>query len=39
VLLGKADLAREIYEDRNVNAALLETSALLGLAVALALVL
>ncbi len=39
VLMGKADLAREIYEDRNVNAALLETSALLGLAVALALVL
>lgn len=39
VLLGRADMAREIYEDRNVNAALLETVSLLGLATVLAVVL
>jgi len=35
ILLSGADLAKEIYEDRNLNAAYLETAALLGLAGAL----
>ena len=35
ILLNEADLAKEIYEDRNLNAAYLETVALLGLAGAL----
>ena len=35
VLLSGADLAKEIYEDRNLNAAYLETAALLGLATTL----
>jgi len=35
VLLSGADLAKEIYEDRNLNAAYLETVTLLGLAGAL----
>ena len=39
VMLAKADLAKEIYEDRNVNAALLETAAVVGLATVLALTL
>ncbi|MEE2789726.1 MAG: DUF350 domain-containing protein [Myxococcota bacterium] len=33
VMLQKADLAKEIYEDKNVNAALIEGVSLLGLAV------
>lgn len=37
IMLPKADLAKEIYEDRNVNAALLEIAAVIGLAVAIAL--
>ncbi|MEZ4472971.1 MAG: hypothetical protein R3F60_19740 [bacterium] len=36
VMLSKADLNREIYEDRNVNAALLETISVLGLAAVIA---
>ena len=32
IMLPKADLAKEIYVDRNTNAALLETICLLGLA-------
>ena len=35
VMLSKADLAKEIYEDRNVNAALLETVCVIGLALVL----
>jgi len=38
VLLSRADLAKEIYVDRNVNAALLETAALVGLAMLIAVV-
>ncbi len=39
VMLGKADLAKEIYEDRNPNAALLETASVLGMAMVLVFVL
>lgn len=39
IMLPKADLAKEIYTDRNVNAALLEAAAVIGLAVAIALAL
>lgn len=39
LFFGKLDLNREIYVDRNANAALLEAAALIGFAVALALVL
>ncbi|MCA9547902.1 MAG: DUF350 domain-containing protein [Myxococcales bacterium] len=39
VMLARADLGKEIYEDRNVNAALLEVSTVLGLAAVLALLL
>lgn len=35
VMLGKADLAKEIYEDRNCNAALLETASVIGMAMVL----
>ena len=35
VMLSKADLAKEIYEDRNINAALLETICVIGLALVL----
>ena len=35
IMLSKADLAKEIYEDRNVNAALLEMVCMLGLATVL----
>lgn len=38
VMLGKADLAKEIYEDRNTNAALLETVSVIGLAMVIVLV-
>jgi uncharacterized membrane protein YjfL (UPF0719 family) len=38
VMLSKADLNKEIYEDRNVNAALLETVCMLGLAAVIVLV-
>lgn len=38
VMLGKADLAKEIYEDRNTNAALLETASVIGLAMVIVLV-
>ena len=38
VMLAKADLNKEIYEDRNVNAALLETICMLGLAAVIVLV-
>ncbi|MCB9538858.1 MAG: DUF350 domain-containing protein [Myxococcales bacterium] len=38
VLLGKANLDKEIFEDRNVNAALLETIAMIGLAAVIVLV-
>lgn len=37
IMLAKADLAKEIYEDRNVNAALMEAASVIGLAVAIAL--
>lgn len=37
VMMGKADLAKEIFEDRNVNAAFLETASVVGLATVLAL--
>lgn len=39
VMLGKADLAAEIHRDRNINAALIESVSLLGLAAVIALVL
>lgn len=39
VMLGKADLAKEIYTDRNPNAALLETASVLGMAMVLVFVL
>lgn len=39
VLLGSADLADEIHEDRNINAALMEAASLAGLAAVLAFVL
>lgn len=39
IMLGKADLAKEIYEDRNPNAALLETASVLGMAMVLVFVL
>jgi len=39
VMLGKADLAKEIYEDRNPNAALLETISVIGMATVLVFVL
>ncbi|MEZ4435510.1 MAG: DUF350 domain-containing protein [bacterium] len=35
VMLGKADLQKEIYEDRNTNAALLETASVIGMAMVL----
>lgn len=35
VMLGKADLTKEIYEDRNTNAALLETISVIGMAMVL----
>ncbi|MCA9539577.1 MAG: DUF350 domain-containing protein [Myxococcales bacterium] len=38
VMLGKADLTKEIYDDRNVNAALLETASMVGLATVIILV-
>jgi uncharacterized membrane protein YjfL (UPF0719 family) len=37
VMLSRADLNKEIYVDRNVNAALLETASVLSLAAVLAL--
>ncbi len=39
VMLGKADLAKEIYVDRNTNAALLETASVIGMAMVLVFVL
>jgi uncharacterized membrane protein YjfL (UPF0719 family) len=38
IMLPKADLAKEIYEDRNVNAALLETVCVLALALIIVMV-
>ena len=38
IMLPDADLAKEIYEDRNVNAALLETVCMIGLALIILLV-
>ncbi len=37
VMLARADLGKEIFEDRNVNAALLETATVMGLAAVVAL--
>jgi uncharacterized membrane protein YjfL (UPF0719 family) len=37
VMLAKADLTKEIFDDRNINAALMETASVLGLAAVLAL--
>lgn len=35
IMLGQADLAKEIYDDRNINAALLETISVVGMAMVL----
>ncbi|MBU0549992.1 DUF350 domain-containing protein [Myxococcota bacterium] len=39
IMLGKANLAKEIYHDRNTNAALLESASVIALALVLALTL